>query len=75
MYISLVSCIELLYTYLHCFIVACEKGLYGSNCVGSCGHCQGNKACEHVNGSCRNGHCEPGWKHTSEWKCDQGICR
>ncbi|XP_056003473.1 multiple epidermal growth factor-like domains protein 10 [Ostrea edulis] len=50
---------------------ACEKGLYGSNCVGSCGHCQGNKACEHVNGSCRNGHCEPGWKHTNEWKCNQ----
>ncbi|XP_056003140.1 receptor-type tyrosine-protein phosphatase epsilon-like isoform X1 [Ostrea edulis] len=27
--------------------------------------------CDHVNGSCPPQECEPGWKQTSDWKCDQ----
>ncbi|XP_056003146.1 multiple epidermal growth factor-like domains protein 10 isoform X2 [Ostrea edulis] len=49
----------------------CKHGFYGTNCSLVCGHCAGNATCDHVTGSCPSGHCAPGWKHTSDRKCDQ----
>lgn len=39
---------------------ACTNGTYGEKCKLTCGHCYGNSACNHVNGSCPNG-CASGW--------------
>ncbi|XP_056002282.1 multiple epidermal growth factor-like domains protein 10 isoform X2 [Ostrea edulis] len=52
-------------------VYACNKGLFGANCLHVCGHCAGNATCDHVNGSCPSGYCAPGWKHSSNGKCDQ----
>ncbi|XP_056003148.1 scavenger receptor class F member 2-like [Ostrea edulis] len=52
---------------------ACEKGFYGPNCTRGCGHCKGKAKCDHVNGSCPSRKCKPGWKQTSDRKCDQAC--
>ncbi|XP_062568075.1 multiple epidermal growth factor-like domains protein 6 [Saccostrea cucullata] len=52
---------------------SCTEGLYGRNCSLKCGHCAENKYCNHVNGSCPSGSCEPGWKHTEESRCNQAC--
>ncbi|XP_056003127.1 neurogenic locus notch homolog protein 1-like isoform X2 [Ostrea edulis] len=49
----------------------CKKGFYGTSCSQVCGHCAKNATCDHVTGSCPSGYCAPGWKHTSNRKCDQ----
>lgn len=38
----------------------CDAGLYGENCIKSCGYCNGSKECHHVTGHCSKG-CEPGY--------------
>lgn len=44
------------------FIVQeCDKGSYGIECNGTCGHCRDVKQCSNVNGSCLTG-CDAGYK-------------
>jgi hypothetical protein len=54
-------------------IAACAAGTYGPNCTGVCGRCKGGATCDHVTGSCPSAECEPGWKQTTDQKCDTGI--
>ncbi|XP_062618946.1 multiple epidermal growth factor-like domains protein 6 isoform X5 [Saccostrea cucullata] len=54
-------------------VFECESGFYGKNCTHPCGHCAKDGICDHVTGSCPNGDCEPGWKHTPEMRCDQAC--
>jgi hypothetical protein len=56
------------------YIAVCDKGTYGPNCSGDCGHCKGGATCDHVTGVCPSGECEPGWKQTTDQKCKQGLC-
>ncbi|XP_062590376.1 uncharacterized protein LOC134251989 [Saccostrea cucullata] len=49
----------------------CRKGLYGRNCSNACGFCDKQAVCDQVNGSCPSGHCEPGWKHTLDQRCNE----
>lgn len=39
---------------------ACENGTFGQNCSSAC-HCQLEKSCNHINGSCLSGTCKRGW--------------
>ena len=44
-----------------CIYIACYEGTYGENCSFPC-HCLNDVACHHIDGSCPNGVCAPGWK-------------
>lgn len=46
-----------------CLCIACSNGTFGEGCKLTCGHCYGNSACDHVNGSCVSG-CASGWTGT-----------
>lgn len=42
-------------------IEECDRGSYGADCNGTCGHCRDIKQCSNVNGTCVNG-CGDGYK-------------
>lgn len=42
-------------------VLECDKGAYGIECNGTCGHCRDIKQCSNVNGSCLTG-CDGGYK-------------
>ncbi|KAL6471343.1 hypothetical protein MHYP_G00199930 [Metynnis hypsauchen] len=44
----------------------CRAGFYGRGCTQSCGHCEGNRPCSKLDGSCDA--CAPGWNGS---RCDQ----
>ena len=46
-------------TYL-LFPTECDKGNFGQNCYSPC-HCLNDIACDHINGSCPDSVCAPGW--------------
>ncbi|XP_062590377.1 multiple epidermal growth factor-like domains protein 10 [Saccostrea cucullata] len=58
----------------HAVSYECRNWTYGHGCKSTCGHCANNTVCDHINGSCPNGKCAPGWKNTQDWKCDK-ECR
>ena len=43
------------------FSTECEEGTFGQNCSSPC-HCLNDRPCDHINGSCPNNLCAPGWK-------------
>lgn len=53
-----------------CLCIACSNGTFGEGCKLKCGHCYGNSACDHVNGSCVSG-CASGWTGTVCNKSEQ----
>lgn len=57
-------------TNYYCFFSACTNGTFGEKCKLTCGHCYGNSACDHVNGSCASG-CASGWTGTV---CNESKC-
>lgn len=42
-------------------VLACEKGLYGVDCMESCGHCRDVNQCSNINGTCLAG-CDAGYE-------------
>ena len=46
-----------------CFLLSteCSKGTFGYNCSSPC-HCLDDTQCNHVNGSCPDDLCAPGWR-------------
>ena len=43
------------------FLLECDGGTFGQNCMTLC-HCLNDKTCNHINGSCPDNLCAPGWK-------------
>lgn len=39
----------------------CDKGMYGHECSGTCGHCDDVDLCSPINGTCFNG-CDAGYQ-------------
>lgn len=65
-----------LFTYFLLLDLECEPNMYGVNCTGSCGHCQGS-SCHHVNGTCLTG-CSPGYQGRfcrDGKKCKQNVLK
>ena len=46
----------------------CDDGMYGVNCSKTCGACEDNEACHHINGSCLTG-CDRGYYGQ---RCEKG---
>ncbi|XP_061180745.1 uncharacterized protein LOC133189382 isoform X1 [Saccostrea echinata] len=57
--------------YLPPYCKKCKRRRFGKDCNSTCGHCANNIPCDDVTGSCPDGNCSPGWKHTTDRKCDQ----
>ena len=51
------------------FLPECDGGTFGQNCMTPC-HCLNDKPCDHINGSCPDNLCPPGWKGNN---CSIGI--
>lgn len=51
-------CIECSY---NCYVLACEIGSYGNNCIKTCGECGDINQCHHINGTCLTG-CAAGYQ-------------
>ncbi|XP_062580546.1 multiple epidermal growth factor-like domains protein 6 isoform X2 [Saccostrea cucullata] len=56
--------------YLPPYCKECKSGKFGKDCTSTCGHCSNDVPCNKVNGSCPE-NCAPGWKNTSDRKCNQ----
>lgn len=41
--------------------IACDRGWYGADCNGICGHCRDVDQCSHINGTCLTG-CSAGFQ-------------
>ena len=51
-------------------LLECQRGTYGINCSGLCGHCSDLSECSHIDGSCLTG-CDDGYHGRL---CDKGNC-
>lgn len=47
----------------------CTSQTYGMNCSKKCGHCKGEKHCNHITGICQKG-CKKGFQGE---KCNKGT--
>lgn len=63
------NCFSWKFTILFIYISECDDYKYGENCSFSCGNCEDNEKCSHIDGTCTNG-CDKGYQGT---KCDTGI--
>nr|XP_034318692.1 uncharacterized protein LOC117686921 isoform X1 [Crassostrea gigas] len=53
--------------------LACDKGLFGSECKDTCGHCRDVKQCSNINGTCLTG-CDAGYLGgLCKTPCDRGL--
>ena len=56
-----IICMHSSNSFLHCFSTVCLPGTFGLDCKSIC-HCANEVECNHVNGSCADDVCEPGWR-------------
>ncbi|XP_052693255.1 multiple epidermal growth factor-like domains protein 10 isoform X1 [Crassostrea angulata] len=53
--------------------LACDRGLYGSECNETCGHCRDVNQCSNINGTCLTG-CDAGYLgDLCKTLCDRGL--
>ena len=44
------------------FVLECENGTWGEDCISSCGNCITDTTCNHVTGECSSTGCMAGWE-------------